>query len=302
MTQSTKFSAPLRRVVPFLGASCAIAPFLPAPLPAAPFVLLAQRMLQREPEDSRAARCLKVAVMSSTWVGWSTFVAWAPLYCAAGVPLGGWQCLACYAPLLAMAARPDRNEPYGPLSSAVMHVFFDAPLVAAGWACRAAGVRLFAPFATVIDDDIVQGSLPFAADVPALAAAPYNVGAVVNMCREWPGPARAYAAHGIAQLRLPTQDTSAPSAADLRVGAAFIREQLEARPGKRVYVHCKGGIGRASTMTLAHCVVNRREQPEEAIDRVKARRPIVMRGVCDYASIRELHAEVQAQTRGRKTN
>ena len=27
-----------------------------------------------------------------------------------------------------------------------------------------------------------------------------------------------------------------------------------------------------------------------------------MRGVCDYASIRELHAEVQAQTRGRKTN
>ena len=91
--QPTKFTAPLRRVAPFIGASCLVAPFLPAPLPAAPFALLAMRMLHGEEGDGALARGAKVALMSSAWVGWSTLVAWAPLHAAFGLPPAGWMSL-----------------------------------------------------------------------------------------------------------------------------------------------------------------------------------------------------------------
>ena len=153
--------------------------------------------------------------------------------------------------------------------------------------------------ATCPRDDAVaaQGSLPFPSDVATLAAPPYNVGAVVNMCQEWPGPAEAYARHGIAQLRLPCVDTCAPPVDKLRAGAAFIAAQRAAHPGKRVYVHCKGGIARASTMSLAHCVVNRGEDPHAAVERLKARRPIVLRAVAEYPAIVELAAEQREKTK-----
>ena len=65
------------------------------------------------------------------------------------------------------------------------------------------------PFTTVMDDQIVMSSLPFASDIPALKD--LRVGAVVNMCREWPGPTQAYKDAGLRQLQLATQDTCAPS-------------------------------------------------------------------------------------------
>ncbi|KAJ1456929.1 protein-tyrosine phosphatase-like protein [Pelagophyceae sp. CCMP2097] len=127
-----------------------------------------------------------------------------------------------------------------------------------------------------------------AADAAILAAEPYNVCAVVNMCAEWPGPQKAYAKLGIVQCRLPFQDTSAPSAEALRRGAAFVRAQLEAQPGKRVFIHCKGGIARASAMSLAHYVLNRGHDVDDAIEEIKRKRPIVMRDAAKYASVLEL--------------
>ena len=112
------------------------------------------------------------------------------------------------------------------------------------------------------------------------------------MCREWPGPRAAYEREGIVQCWLPTQDTTVPTVEALREGARFIAAQRAARPDRRVFVHCKGGIGRASTMTLAHYMLNRAEEPAAAMARMKAARPIV-RDVRDYHSIVQLGAEIK---------
>ena len=77
--------------------------------------------------------------------------------------------------------------------------------------------------------------------------------------------------------------------AALRRGAAFMKERLENMPaGKRIYVHCKGGIARASTMSLAHYIINRGEDPYEAVDKLKAKRSVVLRSAAEYEGVRAI--------------
>ena len=99
-----------------------------------------------------------------------------------------------------------------------------------------------------------------------LANEPYNVGAVVNMCSEWDGPLQAYEkVRHPAAYDSPSRTRRRRTRRRLRRGAAFMKERLENMPaGKRIYVHCKGGIARASTMSLAHYIINRGEDPYEA--------------------------------------
>jgi len=195
-----------------------------------------------------------------------------------------------------MQLRTDRNRDYPPVSRLCMHAFFDVPLVSTAYALREfANVRLLGPFASVMNEDIVQGSMPCPSDVATMAAAPYNVGAVVNMCVEWPGPQAEYAKHGIVQCRLPHVDTCAPREAALREGAAFIAEFRAQNPGKRVFVHCKGGIARASTMTLAHAILNRGEDPHVAIKEMQRNRHVVMETVVEYESIASIVRSVASK-------
>jgi hypothetical protein len=51
-------------------------------------------------------------------------------------------------------------------------------------------------------------------------------------------------------LRLPTVDGEAPTLEGLDAGVAFIRRGLEG--GRRVYVHCQSGVGRAPTLAAAY--------------------------------------------------
>lgn len=267
-----------------------------------PFVHLASKFVRRElataysSEESRLAMAVETMVFAGIWCGWAVFVAWL-LFLPLGFKLGTERCLAIYAPHLAQALRgSDRSKPYNLVSKYVMYGFYDVPFTAALWVCREClGLRLLSPFASVVCGQVVQGSMPFASDAEILAKY-YNVCAVVNMCVEWRGPKKAYGKYGIVQCWLPTQDTCIPSVTDLKRGAAFIQEQLAANPGKRVFIHCKGGIGRASTMTLAHYLINRRDVPREAMDRIRAHRPVA-RDVTNYASIREIVKELEATKR-----
>ena len=59
-----------------------------------------------------------------------------------------------------------------------------------------------------VDEHVILGALPFAADVPRLAAV--GVRAVVNTCEEYVGPVAEYAVAGIEQLRVPTTDFQPP--------------------------------------------------------------------------------------------
>ena len=75
-------------------------------------------------------------------------------------------------------------------------------------------------------------------------------------------------------LWLPTLDHDAPSLPHLQMGIAFLR-QCE-RGKMPVFVHCMAGVGRSSTLVLAHFLAGRfREQgTEAALDFLCARRPV----------------------------
>ena len=76
-------------------------------------------------------------------------------------------------------------------------------------------------------------------------------------------------------LWLPTADHEAPSQTHLRIGLAFLREcEAVEMP---VFVACLAGVGRSSTLVLAHLLAGRfrDESLEAALDFLTARRPIV---------------------------
>jgi hypothetical protein len=76
-------------------------------------------------------------------------------------------------------------------------------------------------------------------------------------------------------LWLPTPDHEAPSQAHLRIGLAFLRECEAA--GMPVFVACLAGVGRSSTLVLAHLLAGRFREGglEAALDFLTARRPVV---------------------------
>jgi hypothetical protein len=76
-------------------------------------------------------------------------------------------------------------------------------------------------------------------------------------------------------LWLPTADHEAPSQIHLRLGLAFLRECEAAE--MPVFVACLAGVGRSSTLVLAHLLAGRfrEEGLEAALDFLTARRPIV---------------------------
>ena len=53
-----------------------------------------------------------------------------------------------------------------------------------------------------------------------------------------------------------------------------------------------GGIARASTMSLAHYVLNRHEDPTEAVEKLKAKRSVVLRTAAGYKSVRAISRDL----------
>ena len=82
-----------------------------------------------------------------------------------------------------------------------------------------------------------------------------------------------------------------PSYDSIKNGVEFIADQLEKRPDKRIYIHCKGGIARASTMALAHFIWNKGMDPELAINDMHRKRHVVLLDVKDYTCIKRLIAD-----------
>tara|TARA_B110000305_G_scaffold232060_1_gene286420 strand:+ start:180 stop:434 length:255 start_codon:yes stop_codon:yes gene_type:complete len=79
------------------------------------------------------------------------------------------------------------------------------------------------------------------------------------------------------------------------MGAAFIKRRLKEKPGSRIFIHCKGGIARASCMTLSHFILNENVVTDAGVASVlldmKAKRPVVYEGTGEFWSIRRLLEE-----------
>ncbi len=93
---------------------------------------------------------------------------------------------------------------------------------------------------------------------------------VINMRVEYDD-----AAHGLAlpeYCHLPTVDDSAPSVEHLQIGVDFMCRVIG--QGGKVYIHCKGGIGRAPTMAAAY-FISQGCSTEEAIAVIQETRPFI---------------------------
>lgn len=142
-----------------------------------------------------------------------------------------------------------------------------------------------------IDDRIVLGVAPiFQSDVDCMARE-LGVRYAVNLCKEW-NPERlrkAYAAYSITQLWLPTIDFDPPSYTDCVKGAAFI-DQCISEGKHSVYIHCKAGRGRSTTILLAYLIKYRGMSPVEADSFIRSKRPHISDKI-NTAPIQRLWAE-----------
>ncbi len=80
-------------------------------------------------------------------------------------------------------------------------------------------------------------------------------------------------AHGMAVRRFPIRDVDAPPPSAMSRFLSLIRAILEeARAGRTVVIHCRGGLGR-SGLVAAACLVALGHEPEDAIRHVRTIRP-----------------------------
>jgi hypothetical protein len=83
------------------------------------------------------------------------------------------------------------------------------------------------------------------------------------------------AAHGLdfeQYCHLPTVDDNAPALEQLKRGVEFIHRAR--KEGRKVYIHCTGGIGRAPTMAAAY-LIDQGMKLEEAIAAIQQVRPFI---------------------------
>jgi protein-tyrosine phosphatase len=85
--------------------------------------------------------------------------------------------------------------------------------------------------------------------------------------------------HGLAFLHLPTDDHCAVAQDRLDEGVTFARRHLDR--GERVLVHCEHGIGRSALLALC-ILVSQGEAPLDALERAKAKRPLVSPSPAQY--------------------
>jgi len=98
----------------------------------------------------------------------------------------------------------------------------------------------------------------------------YGITAIVNMRNEHSDIEKGIG--GERHLHLATVDNTPPLVEDLKIGVDFIGAEIDR--GRKVYIHCSVGCGRAPTMGAAYLIATGLS-PNEALKRIKKARPFV---------------------------
>lgn len=106
-------------------------------------------------------------------------------------------------------------------------------------------------------------------DAALVALTGRGVSVLVNLHERPHDPAR-LRRHRLSEIHLPVRDFTAPSTEILEEGVAAIGREVDA--GRRVAVHCGGGLGRTGTL-LACYLVHEGMGPEAAVEEVRLARP-----------------------------
>ncbi len=118
-----------------------------------------------------------------------------------------------------------------------------------------------------------------------------GVSRVVDTRSEYQDDVQALAAEGIELLYLPTPDTQPLSLEDLRRGAEWVNQQLNA--GERVLIHCEHGVGRSVLLTAAALVASGMSA-HEAVSLVQRRRWQAAPNHRQIVRLQEFEREVRA--------
>jgi atypical dual specificity phosphatase len=134
---------------------------------------------------------------------------------------------------------------------------------------------------------LIEGSLagcPYPrSDAACRALARHGVTLLINL-HERPHPPDRLARHGVTEVHLPVPDFTPPSPEQLERGVDAIEEGIAF--GRKVAVHCGGGLGRTGTL-LACYLVKHGLAPGEAIARVRDARPGSIETPAQEAAVEE---------------
>jgi hypothetical protein len=95
-------------------------------------------------------------------------------------------------------------------------------------------------------------------------------------------------AHLRAHLWLPSNDGRPPDARQLEIGVRFIRGQVA--NGRKVYIHCHAGVGRAPTLAAAY-LVSTGVAPNDAIAAIRLVRPWIRMNARQRAAVHQIALE-----------
>jgi len=128
-----------------------------------------------------------------------------------------------------------------------------------------------------IDETVILGALPFRSIMPQLKCE--NVHALVNMTEPFEtrflvSTNRELASAGMTRLTLSTVDyVASPTQLNLYRGVQFIMKHR--REGHSVYVHCKAGRTRSTTLVACYLMQLHRWSPERSVAFIRAIRPVI---------------------------
>lgn len=110
-----------------------------------------------------------------------------------------------------------------------------------------------------------------------------GITAIINMRMH--SPYRENHFLGIKYLHFPTPDHTAPRMQDLIQGADFADEEI--KNGGKVFIHCRQGMGRGPTMTIAY-LMKKGYSFQDAINKVRKVRSFINLSHSQILRLREL--------------
>jgi len=127
-------------------------------------------------------------------------------------------------------------------------------------------------------------------EVGALARA--GIGSVIDVRSEASDDEQALAGHGIRLLHLPVDDRQAPTQAQLEEATKWALQEIAA--GRRMYVHCRSGIGRSPSLAIAVLLAMGYPLPD-AYDAVRRRRVWATLSVGQWEALEQFERSLRAR-------
>jgi len=126
-----------------------------------------------------------------------------------------------------------------------------------------------------IDKYLILGALPWHSTIPLLYKE--GVRGVVNTCEEYEGPTSTYNQYSIKQLHIGITDFTSPTSQQIDQAIAFIEKYVDR--GESVYLHCKAGKGRSTTIAVCYLMKAHNISAQQALKMIIQCRPQVSKYV-----------------------